>query len=272
MTTPYSEQVEKVFEDTSPDQFGDAHATRAELGALRALHSELGRDRAATLEAIKRDGYPLPEGIAPEMIALTGAAHACGVTVDLAENRGVEGKDSTYESYTIKNRFDRFVRKHLPEHLREEWDAPIDREEGFANTAVSYPKGVDETKIHGGALPHRFLPAQTMRYLEFARLGKLDDETKEDWDITQDTDLAQFSVDWDTLVPAIESATSLLGLTSNIADELANQLQANGLSQDQIVSIISKGFGVNGIIKEHGNIDQISNYADISSKEAVNLD
>ncbi len=260
MTVPYHDQVSEAFRLTPPEAFGDSHATWAELGALRALHKWNGGDREATLRDIATHGYPTPDEITPDMIALSGAAHACGVTEHLAESRGVEGKETTYESYTIKNRFDRFVRKHLPEHLRTEWADPIDREEGFTNDTVSYPEGVDTTKIHGGALPHRFLPAQTMRYLEFARLGKLDAKTREEWQIDDKTGLDKFRVEWDELIPRIESSKTLLDLTGNIADGIASELQNSGLSDELIVSVLKKGFSTEGMTAEHGEFEVIEKY------------
>ena len=173
MSGSYHEQVANIFLSSPIEEFGDAHATAAELGALRELYIKSGKDRDVTLYAISDSGYPLPEQVTPEEVALSGAAHACGVAIDLAVTRGIEGKDATYESYTVKNRFDRFVAMHLPKHLRTSWDEPIERQQAYINPKIVYPDGVNDSLIHGIAKPHRYFPAQTMRYLEFARLGKL---------------------------------------------------------------------------------------------------
>ena len=256
--TTYAQQVSESFQLTTTERFGDGHTTGHELSALYLLHKWLGRNREATIEHVIFYGYPTPDELTPEMIAVTGAAHACGVTEHLAEERGLEGMESTYESYTIKNRFDRFVRLHVNDSLQDEWDRPIPREQGFINNTISYPNGVDETLIHGGALPHRFLPAQAIRYLEFARLGKLDDNTKALWGINANTDLELFRVDWDTLIPAIASSETTQDLIVNIARKIVSQLQENGLDNDRIKAVISKGFNTSGMRSEHGDFEGLS--------------
>ena len=75
---------------------------------------------------------------------------------------------------------DRFVALHIPKSLRTEWDAPIEREKGIDNPNISYPEGVDADFVYGVAKPSRYLPTQTMRHVEFARLGKLDEATQND--------------------------------------------------------------------------------------------
>ncbi len=267
MQALYAEQVSVAFRASNPEQFGDSRATGAEFSALKKLHAWNGRNREATLADIMTNGYPAPDEITPDMVAIAGAAHACGVTEQLASLRGEEGMDSTYDSYTTKNQFDRFVRLHLPEGLREEWEAPIDREIGFINGAVRYPEGVDDTKIHGGALPHRFLPAQTMRYLEFARLGKLDEDTKVEFGITDKTDIDRFNVEWETLVPAIQSATNLVDLAGNIASEIRVQLRESGLPEDQITAVINKGYDAQGMINEHGNVAAVQTISDVAKRD-----
>lgn len=256
MQSPYAQQVADAFLSTPVDQFGDAHVTTAEIGALRRLYEASGRDRIATLDAISEHGYPLPRDITPEMVALSGAAHACGVAIDLAETRGIEGKDSTYESYTTKNRFDRFTSDHLPKTLLNDWAKPIEREVGYANSAVVYPEGVDENLIHGIAKPHRYYPAQTMRYLEFARLGKLDDQTAHEFGITETTDLSTFSIDWASLTPTIESAQDVVELSGKLSAQIARELLGNGLSSNQVAAILNKGYSLGGMRQEHGQVTQ----------------
>ncbi len=256
----YSKQVAGTFLKSGED-FGKAKATAAELGALRALYLELGSDRDATLESIREDGYPHPEQITPEMVALTGVAHACGVTIPLAESRGIKGKDSTYESYTTKNRFDRFTALHIPKSLKDVWEASVKRDPN-ASPDVVYPEGVDNDLIHGINAPHRFFPAQTMRHLEFARLYKLDSDTEKAMGINELRDLDKCAVDWEDLVPVIESATDVTQLAGDLGATIALRLLDNGLSQEQVTGILRKGFSVEGIKKEHGNVseaDQVFN-------------
>lgn len=253
MQTPYPQQVAEVFNQAR--HFGEAAPTAFELSSLRAIHKANGRDRDATLLAIQEHGYPLPEEITPEMVALTGAAHACGVTVYLAETRGVEGKDSTYESYVAKNRFDRFTALHLPKELRDDWRAPIDRTPD-ASPNITYPTSADNTKVYGVGKPSRYLPAQTMRHLEFARLGKLDESTKEAMGISSVEDLKKFAVNWDSLIPTIESAANVIQLAGSIGAEVGKQLLANGLSTEQVTGILKKSYSVIEIKEEHGDIPE----------------
>jgi hypothetical protein len=187
------------------------------------------------------------------MVALTGAAHACGVAIHLAETRGVEGKDSTYESYTAKNRFDRFTALHIPAELRADWNAPIDRDPDASSNMV-YPYSADVTKVHGVGKPSRYLPAQTMRHLEFARLGKLDEPTKEAMGIDSEIDPNKFAVAWDSLIPTIESASSTTELAGAIGAEVGKQLLANGISPEQVAGILKKSYSIRGIKEEHGDL------------------
>lgn len=253
-TKDYPNQVADIFLHTQVETFGDAHATTPEISSLRQLFREKG-SREATLSAIKEFGYPVPKEITPEMVALAGAAHSCGVAVSLAKARGVEGKDSTYESYTTKNRFDRFVALHLPEALRDDWSAPIAREPGIVNPKIVYPEGVDTESLHGIVKPSRYLPAQTIRHLEFARLGKLDNATKEAMQI-DDAPQECFAIDWDMLIPIIESANSTIRLAGDIGANVAKQLLGNGLDDAQVAAILKKGFSTRGIKEEHGDIPE----------------
>lgn len=274
MQTAYSQQVAETFRQAH--NFGAAAPTSFELSSLRALHEANGRDREATLQAIQEQGYPLPDEITPEMVALTGAAHACGVAVHLAEVRGVEGKDATYESYVAKNRFDRFTALHLPDELRADWGAPIDRDP-TASPDVGYPESADISKIHGIGKPSRYLPAQTMRHLEFARLGKLDEPTKEAMGISSVEELDKFAVAWDSLVPVIECATDTIELAGAIGAEVGRQLLANGLPPEQVAGVLQKSYSVRGIKEEHGDVPEadkvyealVSNLAKLPETEAV---
>lgn len=253
MTETYTRQVAAAF--AKAEQFGDARVTRFELAALRKLHAATGRDRGTTLALIKEHGYPTPAEITPEMVALTGAAHACGVAIYLAETRGIEGKDSTYESYTAKNRFDRFTRKHLPAELRETWDAPLERQSDIS-PLVSYPESVSLEYVHGIGKPSRYLPAQTMLNLEFARLGKLDDDTKYIMGIEDATDSSLFAVDWDELIPIIKAAKDPVSLAGNLGAEVGRRLLENGLSPEKVAGFLNKSFSIRGIKAEHGNIPE----------------
>jgi len=260
MSESYQKKVSKELRKTEPDKFGDASLTGSESGALRKLHKQNNKSREATIEYIIKNGYPLPENITVEDLAKAGARHACGVTEWLTETRGELAKESTYESYTIKSRFDRFVWKNLPENLKDEWRSPIGREGGYKNKAVNYPDNVDKTKIYGGALPHRFLSAQTMKNLELARLGKLDDRTLKEWNVPDNFDLSVFAIEWKQLIPAIQRARTLVELTKNIKDKIIDILQQNNVAQNIIDSIIETGFRTKGLKWEHGNFEGSEKY------------
>ncbi len=265
MSTPYAERVSRSFQAAKPERFGDGHATVSEMSALRSIFKINGGNRSATIKDIRTYAYPRLENITPEDVALAGASHACAVTEDLAVTRGPEGKDSTYESYTIKTRFDRFTLLHLPVEVRENWQTPIERQNDFVNEGVSYPYGVDETLIHGGALPHRFLPAQTMRYLELARLRKLDEASKDTLLITDDTDLTKYGLVWDSLVPTIANAVNPIQLAGSIGAKIAQLLLENGLSQTQVEALLNKTYSTIGIASEHGHIPEATAVRDALS-------
>lgn len=250
----YTAEVTNTFMNTPPETFGDAHVTNAELTSLRRLFVEQGT-REATLRSIHETGYPMPDEVTPEMVALTGASHACGVAIHLVETRGLAGKDSTYESYTVKNRFDRFTALHLPKELREAWGAPTLRETGYENPNITYPEGVDANFIYGVAKPSRYLPAQTLRHLEFARLGKLDEATKEAMLIT-DEPVDRFEIDLNKLVPVIEAATDTVQLAGDIGAGIAEQLLGNGLPSEKVAAILKKSFSIRGIKEEHGDVPE----------------
>lgn len=253
-SSDYTKDVSEAFFSASSETFGNAHATVAELASLRRLFSESGT-RDATLASIHEKGYPVPVEITPEMIALTGASHACGVAIHLVETRGLGGKDSTYESYTTKNRFDRFVALHLPKQLRVQWESPIAREVGYKNPKISYPDGVDTRFIYGVAKPSRYLTAQTIRHLEFARLGKLDEATREAM-LINDEPIERFTIDWRTFIPIIEAATDTVELAGSIATNIAEQLLSNGLSVEKVAAVLKKSFSIRGIKEEHGEVPE----------------
>ncbi len=75
--------------------------------------------------------------------------------------------------------------------------------------------------IHGINAPHRYFPAQTMRHLEFARQCKLDYDTEKAMGIDTVRDSEQFAVDWEDLVPVIESAKGVNQLAGDLGAEIA---------------------------------------------------
>ncbi|HSX35909.1 MAG TPA: hypothetical protein VLH84_03170 [Patescibacteria group bacterium] len=253
--TNYSALVAETFLATPPSEFGDAHTTTAEFAALRALYLERGGSREATIASIVENGYPTPDEVTADMVALSGAAHACGVAIDLAETRGEAGRDATYKSYGVKNRFDRHVARHLPTELRLAWEAPIPRQPEYENPAIVYPTGVDTRLIYGVAKPHRYFPAQTMRYLEFARLGELDPATAQEFGVT-DQNRAAFGVPWDTLVPTIEAATGMVDLSAALSQQIAQSLLGNGLEPQQVAAVLRRGYSLEGMQQEHGRVRQ----------------
>lgn len=267
MQTPYSRAVADSFQAAA--SFGTAEATSFELGALRALYRDNGRDREATLATIKEHGYPMPTEVTPEMVALTGAAHACGVAVHLAETRGIEGKDTTYESYTAKNRFDRFTALHLPKSLEAAWDEPLERQPD-AGINFGYPDSISLAHVHGIGKPHRYLPAQTARNLEFARLGKLEADTKAVVGIDENTDLSKYAVDWDILTPVIESARDVVSLAGSIGAEIGRQLLKNGLEPEKVAAFLKKSFSIRGMKEEHGDLKEADEVLDSLIDHLIN--
>lgn len=256
MPSSYAEQVAITFLFSDSAKFGQAGLTVAESDALKQRLKYNQSDEAKTRQSIIEYGYPVPGEVTAEMVALSGAAHACGTTIDLAERSGPEGARPTYESYTTKNQFDRFTLSHLPKALHNAWKQPIEREAGFVNDRVVYPVGANLDMIHGAAKPHRLLPAQTFQQLESARLGKLDDLTKRDWSITDNSDIRRFGVEWDILAPIVWSTTGLVQLSGDIGSAVAGQLLENGLSQQQVAAVLRTGYNTSGIQLEHGNLPQ----------------
>jgi hypothetical protein len=205
------------------------------------------------------------EEITAEDWARAGAKHACGVTEYLAEEnvRGEGFKEDAYESYTTKNRFDRFIWRHLSDRLKKEWERPLKRDVKNSEAPISYPEGVDESKIHGGGLPHRILPAQAMKNFELARLGKLDKITLEKWGVNNNIDLQKFAINWDRLISAIKKSETTLELTKNLMDTIVEELLDNGIPENIVKNIINTGFGVKGLEWEHGKFEGYADYRNL---------
>src|SRR5512143_642503 len=162
---------------------GDAQPSVIEVASMRALLRNTGNTEEARRVIIEH-GFPLlKDEIGPETLGETAYKHLCVVAPYLYRQRGEAATADTVESYITKNRFDRWVGFNLIKlgkmegKIKEQWYSPQDRQPGYENeTQVQYPKGVDDTKIFGIAKPHRYWPAQLMRYLEYMRLGKVTSE------------------------------------------------------------------------------------------------
>ncbi|MEM6998135.1 MAG: hypothetical protein AAF413_04460 [Patescibacteria group bacterium] len=226
--------VSEGYRALSADAFGESSPTGAELAALLALRKSTG-SREATLRAISKDGYPLPTQITPQMVGLAGAAHGCRRTEHLAAERGPDGSRETYLSYTTKNQFDRFVRKHLPQELLPEWSAAQD-DTGMLDNSYATPKGIDPSRNYGGSLPHRIGPATAVRYLESARLGWISPSDEESLLITDETDRSQYTLQWDEFIPGIQAARSIEELTGSMQETVLDRLRSNSMSDAQIAA------------------------------------
>jgi hypothetical protein len=242
----YAEKVAEVFRESDPERFGRAGHTQAEIEVERQTPTD--------------NGLLLPQEVTPEMVALAGAAHGCGVTIHLAETRGVEGALQTWLSYTTKNKFDRFVGINLTHTLHLAWTEPIPRQPGYENEQIEYPGRVDKTKVHGAALPHRLMPARAFRNLEFARWGRLETAATEAMQLgdLNDEELSTvLKLRRETFAPVIGNAKDHIKLAGQIGAEMARQLLRNGLTPDQVSAILNTSYDVSDLEAEHGNIPEL---------------
>jgi hypothetical protein len=259
----FKNKVSETFKETPADSFGDASLTAKEIGVLKKLLEENKKNKDAVVEHVKRSGMPLPvDEITAEDWARAGAKHACGVTEHLAKKsvRGEEFKEDAYESYTTKNRFDRFIEQHLSEELKKEWKRPLKRDVENSEAPISYPEGVDESKIHGGGLPHRILPAGTIKNLELVRLGRLDKKILGMDGVGKNVELRQLAIEWDKLIPDIQSAKTVIELTKNLMNGIRRELETNGVLEGAINNIIKTGFKMKGLEWEHGEFENYDEY------------
>ena len=227
--TPYQQRFADIFLHLPPEDFG-----------------------RVDLEPQAKDYEPTMENM-----AVAAFRHACCVAVHLAGVRGPDGLAASLESYSLKNRFDSFTQSHLPDALRVKWDLPINREPGVSRPNVQYPNCVDATKVHGGAKPHRYFVSQTMRNIEFARLGKLDANTAAAFGIENRFDISNlFALDWRNFIPIIKNSKDLNVMSAGMGAITALQLLDNGLSPEQVAAVLDSGFNVNTVKSEHGDIPQ----------------
>jgi hypothetical protein len=302
----YTKDFLKTYNQAKPDEYGRAEMATLERSTLREIYEkifveecqrifgsgEVQKDKEGLLRQIVKervvdkivaDGWPQPnpERVGPRDIADSGVEHACVVAEYLIDSRGAEASPSTFFSYTTKNQFDRYVLKVLTRsgkfskesNIRSEWFGLWDRQNGYSNPRVKYPEGVDDTKIYGVAKPHRYWPAQLMRYLEAVRLGKISESERERLKVGGSLpDL--YTIPWADLDKSIEDSKTVDEIAVNIFVYVAERLKTNGLNDGQVVEMLTAGYSPNGPTSEHGDIPQVHsiwNKIITKLKEDINL-
>jgi hypothetical protein len=132
----------------------------------------------------------------------------------------------------------------------------VPREPGFNNPQIIFPKRVDTRLIHGVANAHRFLPAQTLRHMDFARWGRLEDDLKATMEIDGIDEAAAFRVRRDLLVSTVANASDHVKLSGDLGAKIAEQLLKNGLTPEQVSSILDKSYSIKGLQEEHGKVPE----------------
>jgi hypothetical protein len=268
----YVDRFSEVYNAADFSEYGSANITALEIAGLRQLvqearetfpdNKELSREsrvqslnlrRTYIVNQIKNQGFPSHNLVTAERLADAANKHGCVVAEDLAAKRGPDGALATFESYTTKDRFDRFVQDTLFQkkifqnnpNLYQEWQEAEARETEVL-APVRYPKNVDSNKVYGISRPKRFLPSQLMKDLENYRLNP---------NTTSDV-----SIYWEELEPVLENAECLMDITVGIPIAVVDQLLAKGPSgpdDSEIVSLLLSGYSPTGPIKEHGCVEEV---------------
>lgn len=254
------------FNSHSAEPPGDASLTRIERVSLRYALELTGGNEVARRYIIE-NGLPLlRDAVGPRDLGETAYRHICVVAAYLNDTRGIDAAPDTVESYITKNRFDRWFHLQLVREgrmgvnsdIEQAWDFPQDRQQGYENTAqVQYPYGVDGTKIYGVAKPHRYWPAQTARYLEFIRLGKVDSQDERDRLGLVNGQEWKYEILWQNFRDVVRFESSLDGMTVGIAIKTMEILSNRDLDNDQVIKLVLAGYSPGGIMNEHGNIPQV---------------
>lgn len=263
----YNQDFQMEFNSRSEREApGSAAISRLEINIYRKLIQKLGGSGAKN--HIEQFGVPFEgENATAEDLGETAYKHFCVVAAYLLKTRGPEKSLDTIESYATKNRFDRWVERNLIlggrfkgvyNNLSKEWYGPIDRNPKNGNPdQVEYPVGVDNNKIFGIAKPHRYWPTQLLRYLEYARLGKvtnLEEVNKLGINLGEEE---KYTVKWNEFNDIVRSEKSVNEIAAGVAIKTMCVLKRNGLSDEQITKMILAGYSPGGPLNEHGNIPQI---------------
>lgn len=261
----YEKQFSERFDQGTSEQWGSSGLATFEIRILRELF-EQGFIKADIREMIINDGWiqPKPGNVTAEITAEAAVEHACGVAGFLVRKRRMESSPSTVRSYTSKNAFDRYVLMQLirtgrfrsDEALRSEWLNPQDRQPGYTNENLKYPRNIDQTKIFGVSKPHRYWPAQLMKNLELIRLNKATEEERKQFKVG-DTSLKCYEIKWERLNDTIRNSDSVDNIAVNVALDVARILKENGLNEDQLVEIFVRSYSPGGPLNEHGNLPQV---------------
>lgn len=256
-------RFEERFDGAGEEEFGEARMTTLELATLRRMRREEG-SRQGVVERVVREGWlqPRAEEITGEAVAEAAIAHGCVVGKYLARTRGLTRAAGSYFSYTTKDQADRWLARVFlgreggrREELRREWETSGGREEGYANAEVEYPPAVEETKIHGIAKPHRYWPAQLLRYLEAIRLGRISSEERERLKVG--AELRAYAVEWRKLEERVKEAGNVDEAAVGVAVGVMEELRRNGLADGQVVEVVVAGYGPGGPVREHGKVPEV---------------
>jgi hypothetical protein len=258
--TTLRELQEKVKDDVKVKIFGNKELNVEDKQTLREI------TRTEVVEEIIRSGWPQPdrELVEAKDVAESGSEHACVVAEYLVDVRGAEAGSDTFFSYTTKNQLDRYVSMKLIKfgrlkkggNLFEDWHGLQNRQEGYKNSNVRYPEGVDDSKIYGVAKPHRYWPAQLMRNLEAIRLGKISEQDRDKLMIGN-TALEAYVVPWNNLDEIIQDSESVDDMAVGIAIKVLEELKAHGLNDDKLIEVLMAGYSPGGPLTEHGDVPQV---------------
>jgi len=267
MSTHERLTLRQMYEEVKSEAYQALFGERGVETLSRSERAELREQiRAGLVERIVERGWQQPEVglVGAEEVAETGVEHACGVAEYLVEQRGPEAGPNTHFSYTTKNQLDRFVWRRLVKlgrirkggDLYDEWYGLQERQKGYFNPQVRYPAGVDDSKIYGVAKPHRYWPAQLMRYLEAIRLGRVVGDESKNLKVDE-SNLTAYAIRWAEFEDVFEAAGSVDEIAVGIAVKAMVTLKRNGLSDEQVITVLLAGYSPGGPVKEHGNIPQV---------------
>ncbi len=105
-----------------------------------------------------------------------------------------------------------------------------------------------ENTVYGIAKPHRLWPAQLLRYLEALRLQKVS---------TNGTPPQAYTVPWRHFQYVIGREPTVQDISAGIAIHVLETVKHQGLSDEQLTSLLLEGYNPDGTVHRHGYIPSV---------------
>lgn len=262
------------------EEWGSAKISLAERKALTGLYKSLrgeifgekpnldAHERELLKDAVKssiiEDGWPALSNLGKNDLVETASSHACSVAGPLYETRGERATPDTVWSYTTKNQFDRYTEKILREagkfgrnsQLKKDWNKPKQRDTKNSTAKVFIPLKDIPWLVRGVAKVERYWPAQLLRYLEAVRLGRATPAEIKKLNL-DGIPPESLKIPWSNFDSEIVGSRNTIDMAAGIAVKTMSILQERGLSDEQVIAVITAGYSPNGPISENGYLPEI---------------